>query len=140
MFNEGEDYFSVPYNETLIRADCPEMSSRDRIIDKIKHGEWGGDRKNKIHLTQMGYLMLSKVFTDDLAWKVQRELVNFYFVKDVATRPLLQTDTSIKESMAMMKEKMKILKMEEEMVRLSKKLAHKVLEKEVSFGPMMQSL
>jgi hypothetical protein len=30
-------------------------------------------------LTQTGYLMLVKSFTDDLAWQVQRELVNTYF-------------------------------------------------------------
>lgn len=30
-------------------------------------------------LTETGYLMLVKSFTDDLAWKVQRELVNNYF-------------------------------------------------------------
>ena len=32
-----------------------------------------------IVLTESGYLMLAKSFTDDLAWKVQRELVNNYF-------------------------------------------------------------
>lgn len=37
-------------------------------------------------VTESGYLMLVKSFTDDLAWKVQRELVNIYFrVKDVVT-------------------------------------------------------
>lgn len=37
-------------------------------------------------ITESGYLMLVKSFTDDLAWKVQRELVNNYFrVKDVVT-------------------------------------------------------
>ncbi len=30
-------------------------------------------------LTESGYLMLVKSFTDDLAWKVQRDLVNGYF-------------------------------------------------------------
>lgn len=36
-------------------------------------------------VTESGYLMLVKSFTDDLAWKVQRELVNTYFrVKDMA--------------------------------------------------------
>lgn len=30
-------------------------------------------------LTESGYLMLVKSFTDDLAWNVQRELVNSYF-------------------------------------------------------------
>lgn len=32
-----------------------------------------------ILLTESGYLLLVKSFTDDLAWKVQRELVNAYF-------------------------------------------------------------
>lgn len=30
-------------------------------------------------LTESGYLMIVKSFTDDLAWKVQRDLVNTYF-------------------------------------------------------------
>lgn len=30
-------------------------------------------------LTEMGYLMLAKSFTDDLSWKVQRQLINGYF-------------------------------------------------------------
>lgn len=30
-------------------------------------------------ITESGYLMLAKSLTDDLAWKVQRELVNTYF-------------------------------------------------------------
>lgn len=32
-----------------------------------------------ILLTESGYLMIVKSFTDDLAWKVQRQLVNSYF-------------------------------------------------------------
>ncbi len=32
-----------------------------------------------ILMTESGYLMLAKSFTDDLAWKVQRDLVNNYF-------------------------------------------------------------
>lgn len=32
-----------------------------------------------VFLTESGYLMLVKSFTDDLAWQVQRELVNTYF-------------------------------------------------------------
>ena len=30
-------------------------------------------------LTESGYLMVVKSFTDDLAWKVQRQLINSYF-------------------------------------------------------------
>jgi DNA-binding Lrp family transcriptional regulator len=32
-----------------------------------------------ILLTESGYLMLAKTFTDDLSWEVQRQLVNSYF-------------------------------------------------------------
>lgn len=38
-------------------------------------------------LTESGYLMLAKSFTDDLAWKVQRELVNNYFRPQVQPEP-----------------------------------------------------
>lgn len=38
-----------------------------------------------ILITESGYLMLVKSFTDDLAWEVQRQLVNTYFrVKELA--------------------------------------------------------
>lgn len=42
----------------------------------------GIDKPNNVSLTlitESGYLMLVKSFTDDLAWKVQRALVNTYF-------------------------------------------------------------
>lgn len=39
----------------------------------------GGYHGDVTLLTESGYLMLAKSFTDDLAWKVQRELVNNYF-------------------------------------------------------------
>lgn len=39
-------------------------------------------------ITESGYLMLVKSFTDDLAWKVQRELVNSYFREERLTRAL----------------------------------------------------
>lgn len=42
-------------------------------------------------LTESGYLMLVKSFTDDLAWKVQRQLVNSYFRGQAACRDSLQS-------------------------------------------------
>lgn len=39
----------------------------------------GGTPKELILLTMQGYLMVVKSLKDDLAWKVQRELVNTYF-------------------------------------------------------------
>lgn len=40
-------------------------------------------------ITESGYLMLVKSFTDDLAWDVQRQLVNTYFK---TVKPLSQVD------------------------------------------------
>lgn len=42
-------------------------------------------------LTQTGYLMLVKSFTDDLAWKVQRDLVRNYFVRQSEVKKPLST-------------------------------------------------
>lgn len=39
----------------------------------------GGTAEKIILLTQSGYLMLVKSFNDDIAWQVQRQLVNCYF-------------------------------------------------------------
>jgi hypothetical protein len=58
-----------------------------------------------IALTESGYLMIAKVFDDDLAWEVQRSLVNSYFrLKDVVAavtapseeRTVLDEITSLK--------------------------------------------
>lgn len=39
-------------------------------------------------LTESGYLLIAKSFTDDLSWKVQRQLVNAYFkVREVNKEP-----------------------------------------------------
>ncbi len=74
----------------------PEGTARKRFNDNRKHFIAGTDffvRKTDeaqrefgvtapnglILITESGYLMLVKSFTDDLAWKVQRELVNSYF-------------------------------------------------------------
>ena len=43
-------------------------------------GDMDSRQQNDVTLiTESGYLMLVKSFTDDLAWKVQRELVKGYF-------------------------------------------------------------
>lgn len=62
-FISGVDYFKISPSE--FRTAIGEMDFR---------------QQNDITLmTESGYLMLAKSFTDDLAWKVQRELVNNYF-------------------------------------------------------------
>ena len=70
-FIEGEDFFKISPDE--IRRtnlfDIPDKATTDYAL-----------------ITEQGYLMLVKSFTDDLAWKVQRQLVNGYFrVRKLAT-------------------------------------------------------
>ena len=63
-FIEGEDYFKI----------CPDEIRRNKIMDispKL--------HQDIVFLTESGYLMLVKSFTDELAWKVQRQLVKSYF-------------------------------------------------------------
>lgn len=63
-FIVGEDYFVVSANE--IRTQNI-MDIDKRLTQYV------------VFVTYSGYLMLTKSFTDDLAWRVQRELVNSYF-------------------------------------------------------------
>lgn len=63
-FIEGEDFFSVSTDE-IRRDNFYTLSSMAR--------------GHVTFLTESGYLMLVKSFTDDLAWRVQREMVNGYF-------------------------------------------------------------
>lgn len=68
--------------------------NRDKFINEVDYfeisrsdvgtnfvGTYGFNKKapNGMLITESGYLMLVKSFTDDLAWKVQRQLVDSYF-------------------------------------------------------------
>ena len=64
-FIEGEDYF------TLTRAASNETNCPIRNISV--------PNKGITVLTESGYLLIAKSFTDDLSWQVQRTLVNNYF-------------------------------------------------------------
>lgn len=62
-FVEGEDFYKISPSE--FRTAIGDMDKR---------------QQNDVTLiTESGYLMLVKSFTDDLAWEVQRQLVNNYF-------------------------------------------------------------
>lgn len=86
----------------------PEGTARKRFNDNKQHFVEGVDyykvcaseiRTHKIMelspkahedvalITESGYLMLVKSFTDDLAWAVQRELVNNYFRVKATLKP-----------------------------------------------------
>lgn len=62
----GEDYFE------MTRKELGERYSPNEIIK-------GNPSLITYLLTESGYLMIVKTFTDDLSWQVQRELVNTYF-------------------------------------------------------------
>lgn len=62
-FVEGEDFYKISPSE--FRTAIGNMDKR---------------QQNEVTLlTESGYLMLAKSFTDDLAWNVQRQLVKSYF-------------------------------------------------------------
>lgn len=67
---EDVDYFKISPDE--FRTAIGNMDSRQNTAVTL--------------VTESGYLMLVKSFTDDLAWTVQRELVNSYF-RVRATKP-----------------------------------------------------
>ena len=94
-FIEGEDYFKVCASEFRTRKIANISSKAQEDITLI---------------TESGYLMLVKSLTDDLAWKVQRELVNTYFrAKDMFTvfqtfsQTLLNRISSLETEMADMR-------------------------------------
>ena len=62
-FIEGEDFFKITADE--FRTAFGGLDARQQMDVTL--------------LTKMGYLMLVKSFTDDLAWMVQRQLVKSYF-------------------------------------------------------------
>lgn len=75
-FIDGEDYFYLTDSQGL---------------DEIRTSHPGvlKDAAHEITLiTESGYLMLVKSFTDDLSWQIQRQLVKLYFrVKDWVDPP-----------------------------------------------------
>lgn len=73
---ENEDYFILkPSDIQKNEIRTSEMCEKHTIgIDKKDVNNRG-----TTFLTESGYLLLVKSFTDDLAWKVQRDLVNTYF-------------------------------------------------------------
>ncbi len=85
---ENEDYFVVPYDEWSVLGDRrtnfvrrSDTGQRNPATFSVRnsYAEKRGYAGDMIFLTQTGYLMLVKSFNDNLAWLVQRQLVNRYF-------------------------------------------------------------
>lgn len=74
-FREGEDFFVLKPSD----LENAELSEK-RTLENVVVSNFG-----TALITEQGYLMLVKSFTDDLAWEVQRQLVSSYFkVRTVA--------------------------------------------------------
>lgn len=88
-FVEGEDYISVCADEIRTRK-ILEISPKAQSDITL--------------LTESGYAMLAKSFTDDLAWKVQRQLVRSYFGGKSATAkksPVTNHATLLRKAIAL---------------------------------------
>lgn len=70
-FIEGTDYFMLKQGE-------------DSKVHEMDFCNITIPTRGITVLTETGYLMIVKTFTDDLSWSVQRQLVNNYFEKRVA--------------------------------------------------------
>ena len=74
-FKEGEHYFVV----------TPESLANSELYENRTSGIEVSSPRGKALITEKGYLLLVKSFTDDLAWEVQDRLIDSYFkVKNLA--------------------------------------------------------
>ena len=114
-FIKDEDYFIL------------ELTT-DEIRRQFGAGKNAG--KTMILLTESGYLMLVKSFTDELAWSVQRQLVNTYFrVQEIKN----SYDENISIKLDLLEQKINALdKKIESIGKVSDKKAEKIIVKSVS--------
>lgn len=106
----GEDYFVRKTDEAL--------------------NEFGITAPNGLTLiTESGYLMLVKSFTDDLAWKVQRELINGYFR---ARKSLTGAEQLLAQAQYLVEQERRLKAVEEKQNRFDGALA-------VMAAPMLES-
>lgn len=96
-FIEGEDYFKICASEFRTHWDgLPQKATEDVTL-----------------ITESGYLMLVKSFTDDLAWKVQRELVKGYFrAKSTQSQPLTPAQQLLAQASLLVEQEQRISAME----------------------------
>ncbi|MDZ3990351.1 ORF6N domain-containing protein [Pseudomonas sp. Teo4] len=83
-FNEHRDRFGLGRHFFEVTADdIRTQSIAQAFAPRTSKG---------VLMTERGYLMLVKAFTDDLAWEVQEQLVEQYFRPAPALCPALPTD------------------------------------------------
>lgn len=71
-FNDNKEHFIENVDYFMIKRSDNQMSEKRTFGFEVPN-------RGLTLITESGYLMLVKSFTDDLAWDVQRQLVNTYF-------------------------------------------------------------
>lgn len=118
-FVEGVDYFVV----TPQMLENIEMSEK-RTLENIIMSNRG-----TALITETGYLMLVKSFTDDLAWDVQRKLVDSYFrVKEVVNENLSPQMQLLMQMVNTMAQKELADKERDRQIALAQETASKAVE------------
>ena len=94
-FIKGEDYFLITRNTPMSVSWTLNVPPKGLTL-----------------VTESGYLMISKVFDDDIAWDVQRKLVNSYFrAKEITSQdPTLMAMQMITETMKLMQQDISSIK------------------------------
>lgn len=73
-------------------VDFFEISAKELGTNFVPNSKRGNPNLKTKLFTESGYLMLVKSFTDDLAWEVQRTLVNSYFKNTVQSSKPITND------------------------------------------------
>ena len=95
IFNRNKDKFIL--NEDYFILKIKDFSERFKTIQ-----DFIPNNVKEIPLfTESGYLMLVKTFTDDLSWKVQRELVKGYFIAKEVIKPLTPAEQLLAQAKVM---------------------------------------
>lgn len=81
------------HRERFVQGEDFHELTGDELRRQSQAGHFGPRTARGIMLTESGYLMLVKAFTDELAWQVQRQLVRAYFKAQFRTAtPALPAD------------------------------------------------
>ena len=110
-FIEGTDYFKVSASE--IRT--------HNIVDLSAKAQ-----EDITLLTESGYLMLVKSFTDDLAWEVQRSLINNYFRVKMIDEDIPQLSTDLQMFYRLFQANVQLQLKQNQLAEQQRKLAYKL--------------
>lgn len=105
----NEDYFSLTPKEFYESK----FSFQEFIPNNVKE---------IILFTESGYLMLVRTLTDDLSWKVQRELIKGYFIAKEMVRPLTPAEQLLAQAQLMVNMENRLNTIEKNTARLENHL------------------